>query len=101
MTLTYLDRILQHHRARAADDHRDLDGLLDDTRALPPARGFRSALLDAHGLAVIAEIKRRSPSKGDLNVDLDPGALAAAYAAGGASCLSVLTDTDHFGGSVA
>jgi indole-3-glycerol phosphate synthase len=101
MAATYLDRILAHHRARAADDHRDLESQIDDTRSLPPARGFRSALLDARGLAVIAEIKRRSPSKGDLNVDLDPASLAAAYAAGGASCLSVLTDADHFGGSVA
>lgn len=101
MAVTYLDRILQQHRARAADDHRDLEGLLDDARSLPTARGFRSALLDARGLGVIAEIKRRSPSKGDLNIDLDPAALARSYAAGGASCLSVLTDVDHFGGSVA
>jgi indole-3-glycerol phosphate synthase len=101
MAATYLDRILAHHRARAADDHRDLESQIDATWSLPPARGFRSALLDARGLAVIAEIKRRSPSKGDLNVDLDPASLAAAYADGGASCLSVLTDSDHFGGSVA
>src|SRR5918995_4195707 len=101
MATTYLDRILRDHRVRAADDHRDLDSLIDEARALPPTRGFRSALLEARGLGVIAEIKRRSPSKGDLNVDLDPVALAAAYEAGGASCLSVLTDVDHFGGSVA
>ena len=101
MAVTYLDRILQQHRAEAADDHRDLDGLIDDARSLPPTRGFRSALLDARGLGVIAEIKRRSPSKGDLNIGLDPASLARSYAAGGASCLSVLTDVDHFGGSVA
>ncbi len=64
MATTYLDRILQDHRARAADDHRDLESLIDEARRLPPTRGFRSALLDARGLGVIAEIKRRSPSKG-------------------------------------
>jgi len=50
---------------------------------------------------VIAEIKRRSPSKGDLNAGLNPAALALQYQRGGASCLSVLTDTNHFSGSVA
>jgi len=48
---------------------------------------------------VIAEIKRRSPSKGDLNPDLQPATLAAEYQQGGASCISVLTDLDFFGGS--
>ncbi len=49
---------------------------------------------------MIAEIKRRSPSKGELNADLDPTEMARAYARGGATCLSVLTDVEHFGGSV-
>jgi len=49
---------------------------------------------------VISEVKRRSPSRGDLLPDLDPAALARTYETGGASCLSVLTDADWFGGSV-
>ena len=67
---------------------------------MPATRGFAAALRAQSSLAVIAEIKRRSPSKGDLFADLDPFVLATAYESGGASCLSVLTDGPHFGGSV-
>lgn len=66
--------------------------------AAPPPRDFLGALR-GEGLGVIAEIKRRSPSKGDLAPGLDPVATARAYEAGGASCLSVLTDERYFGGS--
>lgn len=96
---TYLDRILEHHRQAAAADVRPLDRLVESARSLPPCRGFAAALRGQR-LSVISEIKRRSPSKGDLNAALDPGALAASYAAGGAACLSVLTDGTFFGGSV-
>lgn len=98
---TYLDKIVAQHRATAAADHRDLEQLHEQAAVQPAARGFAAALRDADGLAVISEIKRRSPSKGALNADLDPAAMASAYERGGASCLSVLTDVDHFGGSVA
>ncbi len=101
MTTTYLDRILEHHRARAAADERNLDDLVEIASRLTPARSFRTALAEDPRLSVIAEIKRRSPSKGDLNRDLDPAEWAAIYERGGATCLSVLTDEPHFGGSVA
>jgi indole-3-glycerol phosphate synthase len=98
---TYLDGIVAAHREGAADDTRSVDALLDEARQAPSPRPFRSALASTTGVALIAEIKRRSPSKGDLAPDLDPAALAAQYEAGGAACLSVLTDEAHFGGSAA
>jgi indole-3-glycerol phosphate synthase len=98
---TYLDSILDRHRAHAAADARPLDELLERAVRLPPTRGFADALSGNANLAVISEIKRRSPSKGDLNRDLDPALLAKTYADGGATCLSVLTDAYFFGGSVA
>jgi len=101
--VTYLDRILEAHRAEAALDGRDADELRRRCLDLAPARGFRRALAAVDtaldGVAVIAEVKRRSPSKGALAPDLDPANLARAYVAGGASCLSVLTDREFFGGS--
>ncbi len=97
---TYLDRILAHHRAIAESDHRSIEDLTAEATAMRPTRGFGRALRNQSTLAVIGEIKRRSPSKGNLFADLDPAVVAKAYEAGGASCLSVLTDAPHFGGSV-
>ncbi len=98
---TYLERIVTAHRGRAAADGRDARELRHAALSFAePTRGF-AASLQAPGLSVIAEIKRRSPSKGPLAPDLDPTKLATAYESGGAACLSVLTDVDHFGGSVA
>jgi indole-3-glycerol phosphate synthase len=98
---TYLDRIIERHRELAAGDPRSVDDLVAQVASLPATRGFRQALAGTDRLAVIAEIKRRSPSKGDLNASLDPIALARMYEHGGASCLSVLTDEEFFGGSPA
>ena len=99
--MTYLDRIVERHRQVAAADDRNLDDLLAAARRLGAPRGFAVALADPGELAVIAEIKRRSPSKGDLDRNLDPAVLARTYADGGAACLSVLTDAEFFAGSVA
>lgn len=97
--MTYLDKIVAAHRAGASGDTRRVDGLIEQARAAGGVRDFRGALTADVGLGVIAEIKRRSPSKGDLHPDLDPAVMARAYVGGGASCLSVLTDVEFFGGS--
>ncbi len=97
---TYLDAILTTHRARAAADDRSLELVVERARRVPPARDFAAAL-GGDDLSVIAEVKRRSPSKGALHPDLVPGLLARQYASGGAAALSVLTDEEFFGGSAA
>ena len=98
----YLDEILAQHREVASRDSRSLSGLIEATRTISNSRAFAKRLIEdsKNALAIIAEIKRRSPSRGLLSNDLDPKVVAEQYKNAGASCISVLTDSDFFGGSV-
>ncbi|GIX31457.1 MAG: indole-3-glycerol phosphate synthase [Porticoccaceae bacterium] len=100
---TVLDRILERKRLEVAERRERLPLAELEARAAAagPPRGFAArlrAVLEAGGPAVIAEIKRASPSQGLIRADFDPPAIARSYAAAGAACLSVLTDVEFFQG---
>ena len=99
--MSVLDDILVGVREDLAERQArtSLDELKDRAAAMPPARDGAAALRGP-GVAVIAEVKRSSPSKGALAAIADPAALAADYEAGGASVISVLTEQRRFGGSL-
>lgn len=99
-----LQRILQRKAEEVAERSAriSLDDVKAQAAAAPPPRGFAAAIeakIAAGDPAVIAEVKKASPSKGVIRADFDPAAIARSYEAGGAACLSVLTDIDFFQGA--
>ncbi|HWM41766.1 MAG TPA: indole-3-glycerol phosphate synthase TrpC [Burkholderiales bacterium] len=96
--MTILERIVAAKRAEIADAKKRFPDVETKARAASPVRDFIGALR-AKRPAVIAEIKRASPSKGLLRGDFDPAAIARSYENGGAACMSVLTDKEFFQGA--
>jgi indole-3-glycerol phosphate synthase len=98
-----LEKICDDKRRHIAErkSHQPMSHLVAAAERATPPRGFAAALFGAaaNGYGLIAEIKRASPSKGLIRNDFNPASLARAYQAGGAACLSVLTDRPYFQGA--
>ncbi len=99
--MTILDRILASTRVAVATARSQVSEqrLLSELAEAPPARDFRAALARP-GLHLIAEMKRRSPSAGELRDPYEPDRLATVYAGNGAAAISVLTEVEYFGGAI-
>jgi indole-3-glycerol phosphate synthase len=103
MSETVLDRIKAYKLEEVAADKasKPYSAVEEEAKAAGPTRGFAKSLISATktGYGLIAEVKKASPSKGLIRADFEPATLAQAYEAGGATCLSVLTDTPSFQGA--
>ena len=98
--MNILEKIIEHKHAEIQERSRitPLERIQKSQR-LYSVRNFNNALKN-EGIQIIAEIKRRSPSDGDINMHADPCKIAEAYAKNGAACVSVLTDQHYFGGQL-